>query len=64
MKVENLAYPWKDDFRVLEHEIETLKMEIQNLKNTNDNLKYFCQQLYDRLNLREPNYASQAIYKP
>jgi SMC interacting uncharacterized protein involved in chromosome segregation len=64
MDLEKLNYPWRSDLDKLQSEIETLKAEIMNLRMQNDNLKYFLQQLYDRLNLAQTNYNSQPVNRP
>ena len=63
MNIEKLNYPWKDDTNALQREIEQLKATIQDIKYQNDNLKYFCQQLYDRLNMAN-NYSQPTLNKP
>ena len=64
MKVENLAYPWREDYRELQHEIEILKQNLLDLKMQYDNLKVFSQQLYDRLNIANSLYNSSPVQRP
>ena len=64
MKVENLAYPWRDDIKQLQHEIENLKQDLINMRIQYDNLKMFSQQLYDRLNIGNSHYDASPVQRP
>lgn len=64
MKIENLAYPWKEDFKQLQIEITSLKIEMQNMQNTINNLRIFNQELYDRINIGNSNYNSSPVQRP
>jgi hypothetical protein len=64
VNIEDLEYPWRKDMKKYDDHIFRLEQEISNLRADRDNLRYFCQQLYDRLNLSQPNYSSQMINKP
>jgi hypothetical protein len=71
MTPEGLLYPWKKDLEKAAQEmrsnydyrIQTLEQNLNDLRLQNDNLKMFCQQLYDRLNLGTSNYNSNPLNK-
>lgn len=63
MDIETLAYPWKPDISVLEERIKQLEYRLENLSYENTNLRFFCQQLYDRLNISSYN-SGTCINRP